>query len=160
MRCIWMLAGLAVVALAACSGQRPPEDPAQAEEVRNEHLASRGFYRRRADGQGWFMTRSELARSRTLSDALRIVPGVNVEGQGGGAVLLSNRSGRRCLLAVFADGLYTTILNVDELTLEDVEAVEVYRGPSEVPVEFVAPRFSGTCGALVVWSRIAREDEG
>jgi hypothetical protein len=95
-----------------------------------------------------------MARSRRLSDVLRIVAGVNVIEQGAGALVVSGRSPGRCPLAVFADGAYTTIRNVDELSLEDLAAVEVYRGPTEVPAGFHTPMYDRTCGALLVWSRI------
>lgn len=159
------LLGMLVLGSASiCTAQsdaQAEERAADRAEERSEYLASRGFYRRQAAGHGWFLTRSdpEVERSRTLSDVLRTVPGVNILGGPGAARATSNRRVGACPLAVFVDGLYTTIRNVDELTLEDIEALEVYRGPSEVPLAYTAPTYEGTCGALLVWSRMEVSDD-
>ncbi len=160
-RFAWLLVGaLALGGTPACSTQSPPastDAEADAEppgEVKSELLERRGFYQRRETGNGRFLTRTEMARSRLLSDALREVPGIDVISGAGGALVVSGRSTGRCPLAVFVDGSYTTIRNVDELTLEGIEAVEVYRGPAEIPAGFNAPVYDRTCGALLVWSRI------
>lgn len=72
--------------------------------------------------------------------------------------MTTNRASGFCSMAVFVDGMYTTIRNVDELSLDDVEALEVYRGASEIPIEYHAPTYARTCGALFVQSRIALND--
>lgn len=144
-----------------CAAQpREDEQPSEHAEERNEYLASRGFYRRQAAGQGWFLTRSdpEVRRGRTVSDVLRTVPGVNTRGTVGRVLAASHRQPGACPFAVFVDGLYTTIRNVDELTLEDIAGLEVYRGPSEVPLAYTAPSYDRTCGALLVWSRMDLEE--
>lgn len=162
-RRLWLLVGVLLLAGApAALAQPAPDDSTDAaQESEDDLLARRGFYQRRARGAGWFMTRAdpEMARSRTLSDALRTVPGIDVIERGGGALVVSSRSAGRCPLAVYADGLYTTIRNVNELNLADLAAVEVYRGPAEVPAGFHAPMYDRTCGALLVWSRIDLDDE-
>ena len=99
-----------------------------------------------------------MERSFKPSDVLRVAPGVRVIEEGVGALLVNSRSVGRCPLAVFVDGTYTTIRNVDELTLEDLAALEVYRGPTEIPAGFHAPMYDRTCGALLVWSRIEVDD--
>jgi outer membrane receptor for ferrienterochelin and colicin len=158
-----VLAAMVVGSASVCVAQ--PEDGAQRTEERTEEhdelLASRGFYRRQAAGQGWFLTRSdpEVARSRTLSDVLRTVPGLKTLGEAGAAQSVSARQPGRCPMAVYVDGAYTTIRNVDELTLDHIQALEVYRGPSEVPLAYTAPTYEGTCGALLVWSRIDLDEE-
>jgi hypothetical protein len=53
----------------------------------------------------------------------------------------------------------------DFVNLNDVEAIEVYRGPSELPGEFHGFSGGGNCGAVVVWTRrnvdvIRRNPEG
>ncbi|MEX1183198.1 MAG: hypothetical protein WEF86_08165 [Gemmatimonadota bacterium] len=41
-------------------------------------------------------------------------------------------------------------MSIDDLVRPlDLEAIEVYRGPSEMPAEFAR----GTCGAIVLWTR-------
>jgi len=41
----------------------------------------------------------------------------------------------------------------DFVNLSDVEAIEVYRGPSELPGEFHGFAGNANCGAVVVWTR-------
>jgi hypothetical protein len=150
--------------LTGCATQpRLQEEPLPAEqaEEHNEYLASRGFYQRRAASGGWFLDRPspEFRHSRTLSSLLKTVPGLNASNRVGGAVFSSNRQQRSCHLAVYVDGTYTSVRNVDELTLDDIEALEVYRGPSEVPLTYRPPPHEPTCGAVLVWSRMQLGDD-
>jgi len=161
----WLvLAVLVLGGATVCTAQSDSsasERTAGQDEEQNEYLASRGFYQRQASGHGWFLTRSdpEMKRSRTLSDVLRTVPGVNATAIIGTSPVTSARDGGACPIAVFVDGSYTTIRNVDELSLDDIEALEVYRGPSEVPLAYTAPTYEGTCGALLIWSRMEISDD-
>ena len=41
----------------------------------------------------------------------------------------------------------------DFVSLHEVEAIEVYRGASELPGEFHGFRGGGSCGAVVVWTK-------
>lgn len=41
----------------------------------------------------------------------------------------------------------------DFVTMNDVEAIEVYRGPSELPGEFHGHSGNANCGAVVVWTK-------
>lgn len=162
-RALGLIAALAVFFVFSAPVSHAQTDTAGAdasEQSEDPHLTRRGFYRRRAAGVGWFITHADpaMARSRRLSDVLRLAPGVDVIERGGGVLVASGRSAGQCPLAVFADGAYTTIRNVDELTLEDLAALEVYRGPAEVPAGFHAPMYDRTCGALLVWSRIEVDD--
>ena len=158
-RALGLLAALAVFFVIgapvsyAQTGTAGADAPEQSEDP---HLARRGFYQRRAAGKGWFITHTDpaMARSRRVSDVLRLAPGVNVIERGSGVLAVSGRSAGQCPLAIFADGAYTTIRNVDELSLGDLAALEVYRGPAEVPAGFHAPMYDRTCGALLVWSRV------
>ena len=101
-----------------------------------------------------------MARSFKVSDVLRVAPGVRVIEEGAGALVVSSRTPGRCPLAVFVDGTYTTIRNVDvELSLEDIAAVEVYRGPTDIPAGYHAPGYDRTCGALLVWTRMGLDAE-
>lgn len=63
-----------------------------------------------------------------------------------------------CYLTVFLDGIRIWKWgdpdppDVERIGLHDVEAVEIYRGPAEVPVDLQAA--GSDCGALVLWSRV------
>lgn len=117
-----------------------------------------GFHDRRRAGLGTYITREDIEARNPLyvSDLLRATPGVRVvplASRGGGDVRL--RGG--CRPDVFVDGVLTAGgLAIDDfLGVEDVEAIEVYRGP-ETPAQFKA----GSCGAVVVWTRVPRPVPG
>jgi hypothetical protein len=111
-----------------------------------------GFYdRQRSAIGGQFITREDIdRRSPTyVTDLLRTVPGVLVRpGPGGNIVVV--RGG--CVPRVFLDGVPITLAgtSIDELVHPaDLEGIEVYRGPSELPALFS----QGACGAIALWTR-------
>lgn len=121
-----------------------------------------GFYRRRARGIGAFIDRTEIERRdpREVSDLLRSVPGVDVaRGPGSTGRIEMTRSSallahRDCRVVYFVDGLRIPPENafrLDELSPRDLEAIEVYRGVSEVPAIFL--RTGEECGVVAVWTR-------
>lgn len=126
-------------------------------DVRSHVLANAGFYERRDRSPGAFLTRRQWA-SRLPSrstDLLRVVPGVRVQytRQGFGSVVLDRRG---CAVRYFLDGVRTNpTFQLDEVPVDWIEALEIYRGPAEVPPQFVG--FSGseraTCGVVVIWTR-------
>lgn len=135
------------------------------------------FYRRRARARGRFFTREDIEASgrAKLTDLLRVVPGARVRTYPGnlaevhfarcsGPVRLS-RSGNMSAVASGNSGgaspsvaLYVNGVRVDtaslrqtlgELDLGELEAIEVYRGVSELPPEAVGD----ACAAIFVWTR-------
>lgn len=121
-----------------------------------------GFYSRRARGIGAFLDRDDilLRQPREVSDLLRSVPGITVDrGPGSTGDPRVDRSAalsahRRCRMSYFVDGLRIPPENafrLDELSPRDLQAVEVYRGISEVPAVFV--RTGEECGVVAVWTR-------
>lgn len=131
------------------------------ETINNAVLRRRGFFERREKQTGVFLTRAEIdQRGATLfSDVFQAVPGVRVQREGGVTSLVSARR-LGCPLAIFLDGVEAAYLAraVDAVPFRDVAAVEVYRGPSEVPIEYTQTRSSETCGAVLVWTRILVND--
>lgn len=122
-----------------------------------EYLERNGFDRRRRSGLGSFITRAEIERRRPryLSDALRSVVGLSFQPNGtrGDAYVSMSRAGSRpCPVQYFVDGtLIGPGFNIDEIAAGDVEALEIYRGASQVPPEF--NRRSSACGVIAVWTR-------
>lgn len=111
------------------------------------------FERRRLIGRGQYLTKDELEKGSyaSLQDAMRGLRGVNVDcGGGGGCAIRMSRAPMRCSPEYIIDertdnsfGPFTPI--------RDIEGIEVYTGPSDVPGEF-AGRSAG-CGVVVVWTR-------
>lgn len=124
-------------------------------EVRRSRRSAklRGFIERREKGFGIFFTpRDILTRNPRLpSDLLRGIPGVTVGRiEHGKAPVHMGRGARGCRPAIYLDGVYQSGLDVDDIPPEDLGAVEVYRGATDTPPEFM--RLGSTCGAVVIWT--------
>jgi hypothetical protein len=113
------------------------------------------FYRHRDVGNGVFFNRKELDAKKVvrLSDVLRRLPGLR---------MMTDRNGRQqlriargnCIPDFWVDGQRAPFLNVDDVPLGDVEALEVYRGASGIPPEFNNRFGNPGCGAIVIWTRL------
>ena len=129
----------------------------EAETINDAVLRRRGFFERRDQRTGVFLTRQQLDQrgASQFADVFRSVPGVRVQSQAGVTSLVSSRR-RGCLMAIYIDGTEATYLsrNVNALPYDDIAAVEVYRGPAEVPIEYTQTKSQETCGAVLVWTRI------
>jgi hypothetical protein len=129
------------------------------------YLERSGFYEREQHGVGSFLTRYEIEKrgGSLLTDALRHVPGVRLR--------RADRSGRRwdiqlrnlrCSPAIVLDGAVMRAsgpwrpsdMPLDDLVgLGDIDGVEIYHGPSEVPPAF---NRDASCGVIVLWTRRRR----
>jgi hypothetical protein len=126
----------------------------------------RGFYHRMRRGPGRFVSRAEIDERRPsrVTDLLRTIPNVQIapprSGAGGG-VMSRGSAGGRCGAVVFVDGMLltragsgwrgATVSLDDYVQPSDVEGIEIYRGESDTPAEFLT-RDAG-CGTVVVWTR-------
>jgi hypothetical protein len=132
-----------------------------------------GFEQRRRSSTGGLQyDRAKLEQSpaTTVGDFLSMVPGVSVRGNGFGGAVQMRRSGvgddgviggvvSPCRVGWFLDGTRMDRPGMSDAftqgftttRLSDVEALEVFRGLSEMPAEFAAPDLR--CGAVVLWTR-------
>lgn len=133
-------------------------------------LEQRGFYRRETRGLGRFVRRDQIERQANinLGQVLDRVSGVQIEHDRFGKqyIYFPRAQASRvheglCLPVLYVDGLrmeYSTgDLGLDinaSVTPESVEALEVYRGVSEIPAEF--NNGEAACGAIVIWTREGR----
>jgi len=117
-----------------------------------------GFYQRRDLGIGHFVSRERLERDNPsqLTDIFRRLPGVQVQS----TRLIRNAvrfrgAGGSCWPLVWLDGapLPTAEFDLDFLSPQSIEGIEVYTGISQVPPQFMGSRGLGSCGVIVVWSR-------
>lgn len=123
---------------------------------------------RRTRGFGIQISRREIEERNParLTDMLLEIPGVYSSRTGSGArggQLSMGRSlfgpgGGSCPVQIFLDGMLATRdrpggdIQVDDLVSPlDVEAVEVFRGLSSVPPEFLTPE--ARCGVIAIWTR-------
>ena len=112
----------------------------------------RGFYARRADKRGRFIDRQELDAStgKRLSEVIRDLPGVRLVPSSNSAVTAVRFRG--CQPLVWIDAVRNVGDELDAaIALGDVEAMEVYVSPGNVPAQFRDMR--QPCGAIIVWTR-------
>lgn len=122
------------------------------------------FERRRTTSRGTYITRADIVKrgARLGSDVVRTVPGVRVSP---GRFSMSNQvtmtrgaGGRPCLPTMYVHGMpYSGV--IDDFSADDIEALEVYVGISEIPPEF-DKNGRGICGVIVVWTRDPRRPPG
>lgn len=150
--------------------------PLKALEVKGEPEllpAMQGFERRRSHGNGHFFNRAEIARMqpRVFTDVLRRVPGVQLQAASGAfggndMVSMSRTIGvmgaRRCPVLFYVNGMplqVTGDVSIDQyVSPEDVVAIEVYSGSSQIPPEFQSNLLNSRCGVIVIWTRMGNED--
>jgi hypothetical protein len=147
--------------------------PGKAPEQGRETARNSEFEGRRQLGQGLHYDREQLMRTgdETLGDFLRSVPGLAVSdpnamssarmSRDAGMPTLSFRNGAvsSCHVGWFVDGHRMDLPGrSDPLTdglgsmrMDTIDAIEVFRGLSEMPVQFADPDLR--CGAIAVWMR-------
>jgi hypothetical protein len=132
------------------------------EESRENVRDLGGFEDRRKLGVGRYVTREEIERRnpQVLSDMLRTMPGVMVKpaGMGRSVLRFSRAEGRGrsgdCPPTYFIDGTMAVGYNLDDMSVSDVEAIEIYSGVSTLPAQFAKARSTIMCGTVVIWTRI------
>ena len=146
----------------------PLEVVSKSRERRSPILS--GFDRRVRNGHGYYITRREIEeRNATyVSDLLALVPGVRLQSSGGAGtrrvVRMARSAGRACPVQLFVDGMQVTrrqsagiggefygVYVDDFVTPNSVEGIEIYRGLSTVPPEFLTP--DADCGVIAIWTR-------
>jgi hypothetical protein len=119
------------------------------------------FETRKSAHHGTFITRDQIVKynARSGTDIVRTVPGVRIQalrGNAGYQVTMTRGAGSRpCIPVMFYHNVpYSGTL--DDFTADDIEALEVYVGISEIPPE-LDKNGKGICGAIVVWTRDPRK---
>jgi hypothetical protein len=117
-----------------------------------------GFYQRRDLGIGHFVSRERLERDNPsqLTDIFRRLPGVQITSTRFIRNAIRFRgNGGSCWPLVWLDGapLPTAEFDLDFLSPQSIEGIEVYSGISQIPPQFMGSRGLGSCGVIVVWSR-------
>jgi hypothetical protein len=113
------------------------------------------FELRRTYGRGHYFTRDDIEKHQflTLMDAMRLIPGVRTECSGFHCKIRMARAPMGCdQPEVYIDGREQRSFGMT-IPLKDVYGIEVYRGQSGVPAEFLGPR--AACGTVVIWTRSA-----
>lgn len=125
--------------------------------VRAGWLVETGFYHRRDRGFGKFLTPEDLEQRavNSLIQTLKTVPGVHYarlceSGHCRRVLTMSLSAGRSaCPVTYYMNGneMHGPVSPRD-ISVQDLAAIEVYRGISETPGQFY-----GRCGSVVMWSK-------
>ncbi len=119
------------------------------------------FRRRKALGNGYFITPEEIERQdpENPSDLLRRVPGIDVEPYqaGGNTDIRVVRAALNCRPTFYLNGALWPRHHIDELSREQILALEIYRGSAETPPQFMQGR--SRCGAIVIWTRQGGQED-
>lgn len=128
-----------------------------------------GFRERMKSGMGTFITRDviEARRPALVADLLREVPGVTVSGGGVGGrptVQIGRSLSSGCQTQIWVDGFLMNRRTQsqsgfgaadyridDAVSPVSIEAIEIYRGLSSVPAEFLNQ--DAECGVIAIWTR-------
>jgi carboxypeptidase family protein/TonB-dependent receptor-like protein len=113
------------------------------------------FEQHRSMQRGSFITRRDFEKDnlRVASDILRRVPGVQVVPTRFGTAITMNRGAgaRTCRPQLYVHQTpYSG--NFDDFTPDDIEALEVYVGISEIPPDLITMG-RPICAAIVIWTR-------
>ena len=132
------------------AAQALPEVAVSAPSTRGPRYAD--FERRQKTGRGQYRTREELERDghTRLFEVLRTMRGVSMDCAGPGCLIRMARAPMRCLPEYVVDERVDNQFG-PTTPVRDIEALEVYTGPSDVPGEF-AGRNAG-CGVIVIWTK-------
>jgi len=138
-----------VHALAAVEAQDPHDS------LSRKVLAD--FWERRARGFGKFVTRDEIERkgANRFVDVVRSVSSVSIMNYRGHQEIRFRGAGigsSNCPPQYWIDGVPIERGGADEISPENVEAIELYASPATTPPQFSTR--NPTCGTVVVWSRL------
>jgi hypothetical protein len=141
----------------------------EGERIEVRELRLRQFYARREQGSGSFVTRDELEQWHPLymTDILRRMRGVRVvpnphygSRDSRRFIVESSRTAERiwggaCPPLYFLDGVLIGDAGDNDidvvLSTNNIEAIEAYSGPSQMPAAFNMP--GSRCGVIAFWTR-------
>jgi hypothetical protein len=137
--------------------------PIQIEAKEDNHPFFNEYEKRRQRGIGTFITKQDIDKLNTSypSDAFRRLPGMRFVSVNGGMGVRfmssigmggSARNGGSCAPMIWVDGQAAPGMEVDDIRAGDIHGIEIYRGVSTTPPQFVKYG-SGQCGTIVVWTR-------
>ncbi|HET9515611.1 MAG TPA: carboxypeptidase-like regulatory domain-containing protein [Gemmatimonadales bacterium] len=114
-----------------------------------------GFDERRSRGVGQFLTRADLGAKRgsTLGEVLRQQRGIRLHCSRGVCIPQMIRARVGCFPRFIMDDADIDGQIFARTVVDDVEAVEIYEGVSQMSLDFGGDARRNYCGAIVVWTR-------
>jgi hypothetical protein len=125
--------------------------------VRSQGLEIRGFYDRMDRNIGTFFTRQDIEAMNASrgTDILRRVAGIHLAQRGAFHGLMAFSRGN-CPFRFVIDGARLGApWSMDDMSPQWIEGIEIYKGTSQVPIEFnnASTNVNGACGVIVIWTR-------
>jgi hypothetical protein len=136
------------------------EADVRGEGATNPRLADTGFFQRRRIGLGEFLTREDIVErpaTQRITDLLVGMRGVQVTRDGIAFRAPGESIMGGCAPRVYLDGMLSGLpltfdfSGVNSIPTDAIEAIEVFRGPSEIPPQYGGAQ--GTCGVVLLWTR-------
>jgi len=114
----------------------------------------RGYDERRQRGVGVFVTRQDIEKrdTRSLIDILRAQRGVIVSGRPR-SLRFATYQRRNCTPEIWLDGQRTPGLELESVSANEVEGVELYQSVATTPPEFHRGGANVECGTVVIWTK-------
>jgi len=143
----------------------------QTVEVKGERVydsATQEFMNAKKRGFGYFVDRETIENRQPIqtTDLLRMAPGVmlTTSGMPGSGANIQIRGATSftgsCVPTLVVDGMQMpgSAGDIDAIVRpEDIAGLAVYRGPSEVPVEYAS---GSSCGVIQIWTRRGNTPHG
>jgi len=145
---------------ASAVAMEPLRVTARVEPPHHRKLELNGFYDRERTGIGRYVRREDFENrsTTTMQQLLARVPGAQTLYAGTKQYIFFPRNGAAtpsCLPRLWLDGVRVTYDAQNDINSvvspNQVEAVEVFRGPSEIPVQYNDN--NSMCGVIVIWTR-------
>ena len=113
------------------------------------------FTERKKLGIGQFLDPEQIARRHPLSvvDLFRTFRGMEVRCRNGICLPYVVRARAGCAPKVFVDGAAADVGILRGIDRDNLQAIEVYLGLSEYPVEYHLNPREAACGLIVIWTR-------
>jgi hypothetical protein len=129
--------------------------------VREGYLVSNGFYGRLLEGSGQFVTPAQIEKSHALraSELLYNISRVDVIQEGSRSRITMEGTMGTCSPPIYVDGVLISRDGTDldqVVNMLSIEALEIYRGPAEVPLQWGGTGSNG-CGVVVAWTKQGRK---
>lgn len=125
--------------------------------VRSVNLERYGFYERQQRGLGSYITREDFEQRLPLqaSELLRGLAGVQLMRRPDGPGFVPVGRGSCGFRYVLNGARVGAGFEIDDIAPEWIEAIEVYRGPASIPIEFapMGTDYRANCGVIVIWTR-------
>ncbi|MBM4187114.1 MAG: hypothetical protein FJ206_07355 [Gemmatimonadetes bacterium] len=139
------------------AGQILPTIFVEGEPLPEPARALSTFERRMALGTGRYITREQIVQRNPhrIVDMIRFLPGVRSECRGHTCRLMLSRGLQSCAPAIYVDNQETSLTVLENTPANDIQGIEVYTGPAEVPPEL--NNETARCGGVIaLWTRRGR----